>query len=697
MSADRAADERARLRAAEDDLAAAVVELQAASATRRAGPWGTVACPFKGLASFEVDDADVFFGRERLVAEMVARLAGDFAARASSARRAAASRRCSRPACCPRSRAACCRAAPTGPSPLLRPGEHPRRGARAGDRPSRRRRGPAGGRRRSVRGAVHRLPGRGRARGLRRRAARRGARPAPPRARPDRAARRLLRALRELPRAVADARAPATSRSARCGATSCAARSCCRPSAPASASTMRWSTRSSPMSGRAGGAAAALHRAARAVAGARRSPARVARLRSRGRRARRGGAARRARLRGARARANGRSRGRSSCGSRASARADVAVRRRLPLAELERIPGAAEVLGEARRRPAGDHRRRGGGGRPRGAAARVAAAAGVARGGRGGPAPAPPTRRGGARVGRARARSRRALPRRPAGRRARLGGAQHERELDRVERAFIDESRAAGGRAHRRLRAVLAGVAVLLAVAVVAWLVALEQRGSARDEATAADAQRLGVARAGARTTSTARCCSRAREWRSTKAPRRAGTCWPRLIEEPGGDRGDARRRRALLGARAEPGRPHARRRRSGRQPVPVRHAHATARGRPRRAGGRLADHAARLQPRRPPARGRARRGVGQPGRAGRHAHAPAGAADGALRRPAGGHRHAVRRRATASTWRASRLARRRHRRRPWSASTSAAGTGSAVRSRSVALLRRCCRRATRR
>ena len=35
-----------------------------------------VACPFKGLASFDVDDAGVFFGRERLVAELVARLAG---------------------------------------------------------------------------------------------------------------------------------------------------------------------------------------------------------------------------------------------------------------------------------------------------------------------------------------------------------------------------------------------------------------------------------------------------------------------------------------------------------------------------------------------------------------------------------------------------------------------------------------------
>ena len=74
-TADRAAGERARLRAAEDDLAAGVVEVQAAR--ERVEPqWDAVACPFKGLASFDVDDADVFFGRERLVAEMVAQLAG---------------------------------------------------------------------------------------------------------------------------------------------------------------------------------------------------------------------------------------------------------------------------------------------------------------------------------------------------------------------------------------------------------------------------------------------------------------------------------------------------------------------------------------------------------------------------------------------------------------------------------------------
>ena len=74
-TADRAAGERARLRAAEDDLAAGVVEVQAAR--ERVEPqWDAVACPFKGLASFDIDDADVFFGRERLVAEMVAQLAG---------------------------------------------------------------------------------------------------------------------------------------------------------------------------------------------------------------------------------------------------------------------------------------------------------------------------------------------------------------------------------------------------------------------------------------------------------------------------------------------------------------------------------------------------------------------------------------------------------------------------------------------
>src|SRR6185312_1674198 len=51
-----------------------VVALEAAR--ERQVPADVVVCPFKGLAAFEPEDAAFFFGRERLVAEMVARLAG---------------------------------------------------------------------------------------------------------------------------------------------------------------------------------------------------------------------------------------------------------------------------------------------------------------------------------------------------------------------------------------------------------------------------------------------------------------------------------------------------------------------------------------------------------------------------------------------------------------------------------------------
>ena len=69
----------------------------------------------------------------------------------------------------------------------------------------------------------------------------------------------------------------------------------------------------------------------------------------------------------------------------------------------------------------------------------------------------------------------------------------HDADLNGVEQAFLGESRAASERSARRLRMVLAGVATLLVLAVVAGLVALDQRGTARDEARAADAQRLGT------------------------------------------------------------------------------------------------------------------------------------------------------------------------------------------------------------
>ena len=71
--------------------------------------------------------------------------------------------------------------------------------------------------------------------------------------------------------------------------------------------------------------------------------------------------------------------------------------------------------------------------------------------------------------------------------------AGHDPELNATERAFLDESRRTSGRAQRRLRIVLAGVASLLVLAVIAGLVALDQRGKARNEATAAAAQGLGA------------------------------------------------------------------------------------------------------------------------------------------------------------------------------------------------------------
>jgi DNA-binding SARP family transcriptional activator/WD40 repeat protein len=69
----------------------------------------------------------------------------------------------------------------------------------------------------------------------------------------------------------------------------------------------------------------------------------------------------------------------------------------------------------------------------------------------------------------------------------------HEHELNATERAFLEAGRAAGHRAQRRLRIVLAGVAALLAVAVAGGLVAMHQRSTARSEARAAEAQRVGA------------------------------------------------------------------------------------------------------------------------------------------------------------------------------------------------------------
>jgi WD40 repeat protein/DNA-binding SARP family transcriptional activator len=75
--ATRAAAGRAELRSMESELAGGVFDLQTAREPVEPGDDGKpVVCPFKGLASFEADDAPYFFGRERLVAELVARLVG---------------------------------------------------------------------------------------------------------------------------------------------------------------------------------------------------------------------------------------------------------------------------------------------------------------------------------------------------------------------------------------------------------------------------------------------------------------------------------------------------------------------------------------------------------------------------------------------------------------------------------------------
>jgi WD40 repeat protein/tRNA A-37 threonylcarbamoyl transferase component Bud32 len=82
--ASRAAAGRSDLSEVEAELTGNVIDLQLAREQARAlsGPHTPARaaaegiCPFKGLASFEPIDADYFFGRERLVAELVARIVG---------------------------------------------------------------------------------------------------------------------------------------------------------------------------------------------------------------------------------------------------------------------------------------------------------------------------------------------------------------------------------------------------------------------------------------------------------------------------------------------------------------------------------------------------------------------------------------------------------------------------------------------
>ena len=78
--------------------------------------------------------------------------------------------------------------------------------------------------------------------------------------------------------------------------------------------------------------------------------------------------------------------------------------------------------------------------------------------------------------------------------------ASHGDELNALEREFLDEARLVSEREalrtrrmNRRLRALLAAALVGLVAAAAGGVVALDQRGDAREAATAADAQRLGA------------------------------------------------------------------------------------------------------------------------------------------------------------------------------------------------------------
>ncbi|HEX5039513.1 MAG TPA: AAA family ATPase [Candidatus Limnocylindria bacterium] len=84
-SAERAASGRRGLRTAEADVIRNVADLELATRRARlaAAPdddaddgSAVMVCPYKGLAMFEADDADYYFGRERAVAELIARLVG---------------------------------------------------------------------------------------------------------------------------------------------------------------------------------------------------------------------------------------------------------------------------------------------------------------------------------------------------------------------------------------------------------------------------------------------------------------------------------------------------------------------------------------------------------------------------------------------------------------------------------------------
>ena len=230
-AAGRTASRRAGLRAAEDELAGDVVVALEAARERARVTADVVVCPFKGLAAFEPEDAAFFFGRERLVAEMVARLAGapmlglvgPSGSGKSSALRAGLLPAL-RQGVLPGSETLGDRAAAPGRASAARAA---RRDLRGGSRRA------ARARRRPARGGLRGLPRRGRARGVHGRAGPFRARPAPAGASCSWPSARTSTAAAPPIRSSGGCWAPTRRPSGRCAATSCAARSSCRLVTPA--------------------------------------------------------------------------------------------------------------------------------------------------------------------------------------------------------------------------------------------------------------------------------------------------------------------------------------------------------------------------------------------------------------------------------------------------------------------------------
>ncbi len=118
--------------------------------------------------------------------------------------------------------------------------------------------------------------------------------------------------------------------------------------------------------------------------------------------------------------------------------------------------------------------------------------------------------------------------------------ADHALDVNELEREFVTESREASEketkrvrRTNRRLRGLLAGVAVLLVAAVAGGIFAARPARRGRETRRRPSSPSASAPRRSSRRTSTSRSCSPARRSRSTTRRRPAATCSPTLRRSP--------------------------------------------------------------------------------------------------------------------------------------------------------------------